>query len=919
MKHWSRLGLGLIILGLAFILTATISTILPGAAPTMGATRYSVLVLGFIFALIGVDLLRSSNGPDWAYLMCLAGILLYYGTFYFTASRDVLVQEIVLPRLFAVCLLVGGVFFIVKPRLETFQLEFILASYKFLSSNWGILAIMASIIISVFSDVFRAAVLAYSVFWGTGIGVAMWMFSSKTRQSTALAFAPIIGFSLVAVIGSWLVSLDHPVQEWTWIFTLFMLVVNLGLLVLWRARHIDQWNELRWRYLIHEAGFGYAAALVLIVPVAWGGLRFSVFRGNAFDAGNYLSMAVFLARIPYSRFHDLNFLFQNNPALFWASSYLQTRWSTSMMMAYSALLVNLPLYRFDFAFSALPFALAFAPVYVRMRDSVIGRQWAFLLSAGIALGAYAQVVLDSRAVSLCTALPVIIALVLVLDRIWDDKGVHFLNWPVHPGEAILLVLLATTLLVLYVEILAFLIPGLALFGLYAALRRNPPIKKVASLFATGITAVLLIYASLPLYVRFFMSQVLFSQGLFVSWQNDYFRWLYHDFPAGVLGLNPYQLAPVASLLLHFLAVILLLLLAGTLPLLLFGTKKLENIFHLSGLLVLGGSLVFAFLYFQGQLWQAGKIFTYGYPFLMISLCAIPFILDGMRQMKVVSVVARALIMLWLVSQAGLGLYRLAVVSYGFEYPFHVQVQGTEHTTQTYPKLYAWNISGFLSLVSKEPKPLVWLSTNSVYQDMYWAFAMPSNAEAYAVNPFVGGGTDTTDLTLANITKKAPDYLLISNQIWDLNPGTAQIQPVIRDSEFALISLQHPLPRIPLLIGIRTEPFTTLGTQVTSFFLQDRAWIEFLSPTTCQGKLTAKTPLNPKQNPEVRILIIAKPAGSESLISIGQSEELEIPFSLRAGYNLVTIQFPTQVPGTDPTRMLSVEFPASKISFSRCLP
>jgi len=93
---------------------------------------------------------------------------------------------------------------------------------------------------------------------------------------------------------------------------------------------------------------------------------------------------------------------------------------------------------------------------------------------------------------------------------------------------------------------------------------------------------------------------------------------------------------------------LLLLLVITLFVLLFGGKKLEMIFYLSMLLVMGGSLEFLYLYLRGQLWQAGKAFTYAYPFLMISIAVLPFGLEKIGKQKFIYAIARALVSIWLV-------------------------------------------------------------------------------------------------------------------------------------------------------------------------------------------------------------------------------------------------------------------------------
>jgi len=901
-----------ILIGMSFVILTIFPTILPGADSNFGPVQIGLLLVGLGIILFGFDFEHQLNEHSmglWQFIQHQAGVfvpwiiggILYALVTIISPHFPFILKESEVLKGGAILLFMTGV---LRRIMHEAAFAYLMGLFRSMLNRapnfqWGIAIFFLSLLACFYSDIIRGSLFVFGVFFVIGIGPALFLFSPNQRSDYAVAFAPVIGFALMAIIGSWLVVVDLPVQKWTWGATTVLFVISGFLILLWRKNFPSEWQAINGWRLLNEFGLACGVVLLIIAPVAIGGLKFSAFRGNQGDARNYMSMAAFLDSIPFSARAARQVLFDNNPALLWAVSFLHTRWTTSMLMAYAVKISQVPLYRFDFAFTVLPFALIFAPLRVFLRSYSMGIWNAFLLAFSVSVGYYAQVVQDSRAVSYATAIPVIITFILVVARILDDEHLYHTNWPVYVGEGLLLLILVASLFLLYPEIFVLLISGMALCVLYYFLKGILPLKKFLFMLFFSAMGILLVAGTLPLYIKFFLNQIKVSQQLFVDWHLVFFPWVFEDAPAGIWGLNPYQLTPLLSMVLQCAGYILLFFLfAGFVPLMT-ADNKTSNIFRLSAFLTLGGLLIFSYALFRNQLWQAGKFITFLYPFLMLYMGLLPSTFKETNLPKVFSRFSKLLqigITLWLISQAALGGYRFFVTAKGFEYPFHVQYVG--HTYKTYATKYAWNIAPFLKEIQKIENPIIWVATDNLFADNFWALILEQKARVLAVQPIMGQ-MDTTELLFNSNLLIPPDFILTNNSAWNSDDSWENTDwkpsPILyQDERYSLLQIGRQYPEHILLIGMRNDPYFFQIPVTVEFVISNNtdgntASLIFLSPKNCHVAISADTFIYPLESKTTILQIDHLPANKQSRVKIQDAQTTQILVDLNKGYNFISIK------------------------------
>lgn len=915
------------LLGISIVVLMLFPTILPGTDSAIGPVQVGLLLAGLGIIVFGFDFDHQPKEHSvelWRFIKNQAGVFVPW----ITGSIFYALVTIISPRFpfvhdnsevlkgCAILLLIIGVLRRLWQALDSTHLRNFFRSMLNRAHNfqWGIALLFLSAFVGFYSDIVRGSLLVFGVFFFIGIGPALFLFSPNQRSDYAVAFAPVIGFALMTIIGSWLVVIDLPVQKWAWGATICLFVVSGFLILLWRKNFPLEWQSINSWNLLHEIGLACGVVLLIISPVAIGGLKFSVFRGNQGDARNYMSMAAFLNSVPFSVRAARQVLFDTNPALLWAVSFLHTRWATSMLMAYAVKISQIPLYRFDFAFTVLPFALVFAPLRLFLRSCSIGTWNSFLLALSISAGYYTQVVQDIRAVSHATAVPVVIAFVLVIARILDDERFYYKKWPVYFGEGLLLVILVTALFLLYPEIFVLLILGMAFSVLYYFLKGILPLKKIVSILLFNVAGIVLVASTLPLYIKFFISQITGSQQLFVDWQLAFFSWIFEDAPAGIWGLNPYQLTPLLSLLLHGVAYILsFFLFVGFIPLFTVGNKT-TNIFRLSAFLVLGGLLTCIYLFFRGQLFQAGKFVTYLYPFLILYMGTLPSTFKEIRPPKFFSHFPGLLqigISLWLVSQGALAGYRFIVTAKGFEYPHHIQYTG--HTYKTYATKYTWSVTPFLEQIQKVDNPRIWIATDNAFADNFWALIQDQKARVLAIQP-KSDQTDTTELLFNSSLLAPPDFIIMSNSAGNFNRWeNADWKPspiLYQDERFSLVETKRQYPEHIMLIGMRSDPYFIQIQVIPEFVISNNAngntaSLVFLSPKACHVSISAKAFIYPHESTEAILQVDSYPANKHSQIEIQNAQNIQILVELNKGYDFLPFKITAPVFGEPKTLTMAL--------------
>lgn len=914
MKNHLSIGYVIALAGLVIVVSSLFPTFIPGSDSAFGPVQGGAVVAGLGIIVFGVDFVRQENTnlnlwafikkKYWIFLPWIGGGGIYAVIIVFSPRFSPITEnQKILLGMAGLSIVVGiaGRLWQLLPYSRLInRLHFWIPDL--MNYHWGIFIFLASIFSAFFFDIVRGSLLVFGVLFLIGFGPALFLFSPNRRIEMTTAFAPVIGFALITVVGSWFIIADMPVEMWASKFTVIMFAVSVTLILLWYKYYPKERKEINIRKLLHDIGLACGVVALVILPVALGGLKFSVFRGNQVDARNYMSMAAFLNSIPFSNRIHPQILLDSNPAYLWAVTFLHTRWATSMVMAYAVQISQIPLYRFDFAFTVLPFALVFAPLRAFLRTFPIGFWNVLLLPLCVATGYYAQVVQDSRAVSYATAIPVMIALAIVITRILDDDHLHTKNLPIRTGDAILLTVLVTALFLLYPEIFVLLITGIALTVLFYFLKGRLPLKKVIWMFVFGMLGMLIIAGTLPLYIEFFISQIKNSQQLFVNWHLAYFPWIYEDAPAGVWGLSPYQLAPLLSALAHGIGYILTcFLFIGLVPVLSVKNKS-AVFFRLCAFISFGGLLIFSYAYYRDQFWQAGKFITFLYPFLILYMGILPSAFKEIHLPKAISyfpVFLQVVITTWLVSQAALAGYRFYVTSRGFEYPFHVQYTG--NSISTYPAKYAWEIFPFVEQIQKTEDPVVWTSAENVFADNFWALILDKQARVLTVQPVIGH-MNTIDLLFNSTMLPSPDYIIINNYTlsphrWE-NPDW-KLPPILyQDERYSLIYLGRHYPDNVILIGLASDSHSleipVNAEMIVSGNSGNTASLIFFSPKSCSILISAETFIYPENHKTANLLVTSLPSDTQYQFPVLNSQRMEVVVNIDKGYNFLPLKVTSMV-------------------------
>ena len=688
--------------------------------------------------------------------------------------------------------------------------------------------LLGSIItLALFSDVFRGSLVTFIVFLMIGLGPTILFLSSYRRADMILAISPAFGFCLVHLIGSWLVRLNLPVSKWAWLFTLIGIVFSLITCLKIYFKNSKVTGKINWKGSgTVLCGFGFVL-LMGIIPVLIGGLKFSVFRGNPDDANNYLAMAGILDRIPMSMIRTDNFqwLFEQNPVFPWAAAIITgSRWASSMLLDYSAILADIPIYRFDLAFSALCYVLLFGPALLLAKSINLKPVSSFLLAAAVALGFYAQLVMDIRALSEVTSFPILVLLVLLISLIGEDTAI--LSWKL-PGnwKAYLLFSLCLAALVLaYMEILSIFLFSIFLFIIYTLIRQWCSFWKMVWIMISSIIGLGVGFLTTPILLIGFINLNTNLKVQTLPWIKAFFQWLYHDSLAGPFGLSPYHNSVFTQLLMTFFGCILLVALILSIINHLIFVKKPNYGALLSIFLALTGIGVFSLFFLLGKNWQAGKAFTYVYPFLMVSLALIRSPLPEIQFIKlkkllpVVQKILNGVVFTWLISQALLGFYRIGVARWGFEYPFYM---AAGNNPVAYEQKYKWDLEPIRKIINSTERPLVWISGN-IYINEYLSINFDPSVRLMPVS-MISGWIPLYDSVKP--TSEWPDYLLIQKYLLSIQRDGSLKEHVVyldkNDNGFALIKVpQAPLRQL-WLVGIQGAD----GRNLVSFDAMGRPGFE----------------------------------------------------------------------------------------------
>jgi hypothetical protein len=739
------------------------------------------------------------------------------------------------------------------------------------------------------------AFLAFAI---VGFGPALYLNSAGHRLGVAIAVAPVVGFVLITVFGTYLTLLNITVARWT----IPLLIVGTAasfLLTLLACRTWKFSATPQERHSAPWAATGFALTWVLLVaPQLLGGLQYSVLRGNGTDAFNYVAAADYLDREPLSwaKQVDPQTLVNRDDSYARASTLLDSRWSTFMLLAFSSRLAQVPPYIFEYCFSLLCFLLAYGPAYLYSRDIGLEPGYAALTAAVICLGFWAQLILDTRAQSQLNSIPVLLLLMLLISRFEDPLAAPASGLVYAPAG-----LTAVSLAFLYPELVPLLAVALFLFFItrlraldfsFTAIRRY--------IVAGGV----MILAGLPMWgllARFARSQISYAAVQKNTWHVAYYSWLYSNPLAGFWGFGPLESSGTIATMLTSAAVTFLGF-ALTILLVLAWIQALrsrQTAFYLASCTSLAALTEFGYLAARGQLWAAAKGLSFGYAFF--TLCVAGYCLRGSKPLagfwrRPGRAIAACCALTFMVSQAALGIARPAMAVWKRDYPHYIVHHGEY-------RRHIWDISEFQKILAGRQGVTVWSDVSNPWISEYLDFALGGQVK------FINIGADLDVLQLharPQERSQLPQYIIADNAMLGSTTRGAATGIVARTPELALIRTNSVGAT---LVSVSNPNGLEKGADGRTFFWMGNMPTIFtvMSSTNGCAQLSGSAILGPSSDLPYRTLSVGGVSTSDPGASITLREgEFHWPVRLRAGFNEVTVaikESPTRHLPTDSRPLL----------------
>lgn len=744
-------------------------------------------------------------------------------------------------------------------------------------------------------DVALGVILNLLILSAIGIGPALVFLSAEKRLEVALAIAPALGFALTSVFGTYFILLDKPVAEWAipWLF--ISTVISIALSFFAFKKYQLKLALVNWQLLkVFAMGLGLTTLLVLF-PMVLGGLDFTTLRGNGSDTFNYIAIAGYLDREPYSWASqvDIKMLIEKHPSYVLAASLLDTRWTTSAMLAFTSRIAGHPIYYFEYGFTALCFILSVGPAFWLALSTRIKPLSAILLSVAISVGFWGQFVLDIRAMSQMNSIPILLLICLLIVRIESNLKIAF------PGEIMLLPIAIISLMVFYIEIFPMLVLGLVIFWVVRLVQGVTSIFQLRSyLISLGIIIVGVL-PLLNLLMTFLMRQFKSAANDGKNWDQPYFTWFYKNPISGLWGLPHILLGKAVQIVflpdtlnavIISLGILLTIILACSLFKSFF-TKGYPEATLLSSSLALAALTQFFVFWSRGQFWAAGKGISFGYPFIMISAVGFALTSSPIQNYKYSSFISKFIkigIITWLTIQCSLGFYRISFAFRNPEYPnyiwFHGEYRNHDWNTKPFKILQQHHNSTVLLLISNE----------TVAQYVSYVFG----GDVHLVNFFEAQGSKTVINQQA--LSKLPDYVMAEKSLWQ-NIDDISTEIIAQNSDLLLIKTPKDFWEKPLLLAIDNPNGLEFDPgKKTWFWMGGKPTkIKIFSPFKGEVRLIARFFMGP-----------SLPDQSQRRVAFSSSADKK-PQELRLGEGTVDINLPVNQ-GINEVTLQALDEPTMKV-------
>lgn len=606
-----------------------------------------------------------------------------------------------------------------------------------------------------------------------------------------------MGLGLTTLVGTYLVLLNYSIALWAIPWALIGSVASL-LMVGLSMRKNDRTLKLNTMPNLVMISVGFIITCILILsPMIKGGLTFTVLRGNGSDTFNYLTMAGYLQHEPYfwMKSANLQMLIDKHPSYAWARELLMTRWSTAMLLGWTSQLSHVPLYRFEYGFTALFFLMTYGCIYCLAALLSLKTRYAVLCAIALCTGFWAQHLLDMRAMSQMSATPLMLLLTIFLIQIEENKST--------PRLQLFLGVIFAAIGVLYIEMLALIFLSLAIFSLMLFFyRRNTLIEIIKKyIFAIILFVIIIAPISYEYLLRYLAFQTMIALSLKNTWHQAYFAWLYLNPLFGFWGFSYIATTKIWQLSLMGLSIGLSSLLLLAMLHIMTSGKKISSACILIVACIIALTIEFTILYCQGQLWAAGKAFSFYYPFIVLVVAV--FALELLPKLRISSLListSKYLVITWLVIQCGLGFYRISAATSEQPFPTYLTYHGDylQHD---------WNIDSLTKVLEEKNARSVGLLLPNHWTAEYFAFVWGWDRKVINSNGIVDRGNH-----LDRYLAIAWDWQALKNKMNAApdNKQTIYYQTVERAPEYLIVTADNHLLRKCAILS-RNKEFALIKT------------------------------------------------------------------------------------------------------------
>lgn len=597
----------------------------------------------------------------------------------------------------------------------------------------------------------------YLVFSFMGLGPACLAFPSS--RFIISVTAPIWGVVMTTLVGSYLVTANYPIVSWEYAWLVLGMIIS-SLCLFYRhflCRPIACPSNSG--TVLYSLGL-IMITLLMLAPIAKGGLSFIIFRGNYADALNYITMAGYLYHEPlhWLDHTSLESLIAKHPSYSLALDlFSTTRWSTSMLLAWSAYIVHVSLLPFEASFMVLCNIMTFGMAYVFALRQECKPYLALLIAVAISVGFWSQVIMDLHALSQINALPVLFLLLLLV--------IEYQRLPTRM-TAVLLGLTTASFIMLYFEMAVTLILGMLIYFVLLLYYRRTTIQKIKQQYLRVLwVATAAFLPVIPQMLHIILGQFQFISQVKNHWDNDFFTWFYHEPDIGLWGLSYFSGHFLWALLAAFLSALLVHVIMQE------SKEKTPSIqWLLSSALLLAILCQWCYLFFIEQRWAACRVMSYAYPFLFLMLL---YVFRYERSRKFI-LWGQYAVVFWLVLQCSLGAMRITVAQTGKEYP---------HYFGNHPayRQHDWDLSVIQTTLKKNPVPILALGVEDPWLTEYLALSLGWDVPLINLNNIPDRSQHT--FTVPTV-RQVPDHWVTQYMDNEYDPSKV----IAKNKEFLLLKI-----------------------------------------------------------------------------------------------------------------------------------